>query len=51
MIFVMDQYIAMAASNDTDIDSSAVKWEASAEGPHVPYQLQHTVLVWWVGIH
>lgn len=51
MVFGIDQYIAMAAPNDTDIDSSAGKCEASAEGPRIPYQLQHTVLVRWVGIH
>lgn len=48
-VFGKDPCTAIANTNDTDIDSSAVKCGASAEVLCAPYQLQYTVLVWQVG--
>lgn len=50
MFLGKDQYTAIAITNDTGIDSSAVKCRAGAEVPWAAYQLQHTVLVCWVGV-
>lgn len=44
-VFGKDLYKAIAITNDTGIDSSAVMCWASAEVPWAPYQLRYTVLV------
>lgn len=49
-VFGKDLYKAIAITNDTGIDSSAVTCWASAEVPWAPYQLRYTVLVCRAGV-
>lgn len=49
-VFGKDLYTAIAITNDTGIDSSAVKCGASAEVPRAPYQLLYSVLACWFGV-